>query len=211
MNKATRTAIMAGLEAKYHDTKTMLNYNSPFELLCAVIMSAQCTDERVNKITARIFPRLNTPEKMGALTQLELEREIHDCGLFHSKAKNLLGMCHMLISEFGGVIPKDIPTMMKLPGVGKKTANVIASIIYNVPAIAVDTHVFRVSHRLQLAKGKDPLETEAELQKVIPKAKWGDAHHWLIWHGRLVCKARKPLCQDCCVVELCPYKEKNFE
>ena len=210
MNKATRTAILAELEKEYHDTKTALHYNTPFELLCAVILSAQCTDERVNKITARIFPRLNTPEKMGALTQEELEAEIHDCGLFHAKAKNLLGMCRMLLEDFGGVIPKDIPTMMKLPGVWQKTANVVASIVYKIPAIAVDTHVFRVSHRLGLAKGADPLATEKELQKAIPQAKWSDAHHWLIWHGRKVCKARKPSCRECGLVELCPFQEKNF-
>jgi endonuclease-3 len=210
MNKTTRAAILAELEKEYHGTKTALHYDSPFELLCAVIMSAQCTDERVNKITARIFPRLNTPEKMGALTQEELEAEIHDCGLFHAKAKNLLGMCHMLLADFGGVIPKDIPTMMKLPGVGQKTANVVASIVYKVPAIAVDTHVFRVSHRLGLAKGADPLATEKELQKAIPRDKWSDAHHWLIWHGRKICKARKPLCTECGLIELCPFPDKNF-
>ena len=211
MNKATRAAILAALEKKYKGTTTMLHYNSPFELLCAVILSAQCTDERVNKVTARIFPRLNTPEKMGALTQAQMEMEIHDCGLFRAKAKNLLGMCHMLLEKYHGQLPKDIPSLRELPGVGQKTANVVGSIVYHIPAIAVDTHVFRVSHRLGLAKGADPLETEHELQKVIPKENWSDAHHWLIWHGRLVCKARKPLCKGCVCVDLCPYKDKNFE
>ena len=211
MNKATRAAILAALEKKYKGTTTMLHYNSPFELLCAVILSAQCTDERVNKVTARIFPRLNTPEKMGALTQAQMEAEIHDCGLFRAKAKNLLGMCHMLLEKYNGELPKDIPSLRELPGVGQKTANVVGSIVYHIPAIAVDTHVFRVSHRLGLAKGADPLETEHELQKVIPKENWSDAHHWLIWHGRLVCKARKPLCKGCVCVDLCPYKDKNFE
>lgn len=211
MNKATRAAILAALEKKYKGTTTMLHYNSPFELLCAVILSAQCTDERVNKVTARIFPRLNTPEKMGALTQAQMEAEIHDCGLFRAKAKNLLGMCHMLLEKYHGELPKDIPSLRELPGVGQKTANVVGSIVYHIPAIAVDTHVFRVSHRLGLAKGADPLETEHELQKVIPKENWSDAHHWLIWHGRLVCKARKPLCKGCVCVDLCPYKDKNFE
>ncbi len=211
MNKVTREAILACLENEYKNTKTALNYNTPFELLVAVIMSAQCTDERVNKITARIFPRLNTPEKMGKLTQAQMEKEIRDCGLFRAKAKNLLGMCHMLINEFNGKIPDNVETLMKLPGVGKKTANVIASIIFNIPAIAVDTHVFRVSHRLGLSKGADPLATEKDLQKAIPKAKWSDAHHWLIWHGRLVCKARKPICKGCVLLEKCPYKDKNFE
>lgn len=160
MRKAQREAILAKLEETYKGSKTALNYNSPFELLVAVILSAQCTDERVNVITARMFPRLNTPEKMGALTQEEMEAEIRDCGLYHAKAKNLLGMCHMLTQRFNSVIPNDIKTLMELPGVGQKTANVIASIIYNIPALAVDTHVFRVSHRLGLAKGKDPLATE---------------------------------------------------
>ncbi len=211
MRKAEKLAIIDALEEKYKGTGTALNYNTPFELLCAVIMSAQCTDERVNKITARIFPRLNTPEKMLKLSQSELEEEIRDCGLFRSKAKNLLGMCRMLLEEFDGEIPKDIKTLMKLPGVGQKTANVIASVIYKVPALAVDTHVFRTSHRLGLSKAKTPEATELDLQKLIPKEKWADAHHWFIWHGRLVCKARKPECKNCPAVELCPYKEKNFD
>ena len=184
MRKKDKQTIIELLEKRYNGIGTALHYNSPFELLCAVIMSAQCTDERINKITARIFPRLNTPEKMGALTQEQLEEEIRDCGLYRAKAKNLLGMCHMLTEEFGGVIPKDIPTLMKLPGVGRKTADVIASVIYKVPAIAVDTHVFRTS--------------------------WADSHHWFIWHGRLTCKARKPLCDECVCLQLCPFKEKNL-
>lgn len=210
LKKTQREQALALLEETYKDTKTALHYNSPFELLVAVILSAQCTDERVNVITGRIFPRLNTPEKMGALTLEQLENEIRDCGLYHAKAKNLLGTCRMLTEEFGGVIPDKIETLMQLPGVGKKTANVVASIIYNVPAIAVDTHVFRVSHRLGLAKGADPLATEKELQKAIPMEKWSAAHHWMIWHGRRICKARKPLCSQCVLLELCPFKEKNL-
>lgn len=211
LRKSKREAILKILEETYKDTKTALNYNSPFELLVAVILSAQCTDERVNKITARIFPRLNTPEKMGKLTLEEMENEIRDCGLYHAKAKNLLATCQMLVQEFNSTIPDSIEMLMKLPGVGKKTANVVASIIYHVPAIAVDTHVFRVSHRLGLAKGADPLATEKELQKAIPMDKWSDAHHWLIWHGRKVCKARKPLCSQCVLLDECPFKEKNLE
>ncbi len=210
MRKQQREAILALLEEAYMGTETALNYSTPFELLVAVIMSAQCTDERVNKITARIFPKYNTPEKMGALSQEQLEEEIRDCGLFRSKAKNLLATCKMLTEEYNSVIPDTVEELMKLPGVGKKTANVVASIVYKVPAIAVDTHVFRVSHRLGLAKGDDPLAVEKELQKAIPKNKWSDAHHWLIWHGRKICKARKPLCSECVLVELCPYKEKNL-
>lgn len=210
MRKQQREAILELLEETYMGTETALNYSTPFELLVAVIMSAQCTDERVNKITARIFPKYNTPEKMGALSQEQLEEEIRDCGLFRSKAKNLLATCKMLTEEYNSVIPDTVEELMKLPGVGKKTANVVASIVYKVPAIAVDTHVFRVSHRLGLAKGDDPLAVEKELQKAIPKNKWSDAHHWLIWHGRKICKARKPLCSECVLVELCPYKEKNL-
>lgn len=211
LKKAQKQVILAKLEETYKDTKTALNYNSPFELLVAVILSAQCTDERVNVITARLFPRLNTPEKMGALTQEQMEEEIRDCGLYHAKAKNILGACHMLVERFNSTIPSDIKTLMELPGVGQKTANVVASIIYNVPAIAVDTHVFRVSHRLGMAKGADPLATEKELQKAIPMEKWSDAHHWFIWHGRKICKARKPLCSQCVLLEECPFKEKNLE
>lgn len=210
MRKQQREAILELLEETYMGTETALNYSTPFELLVAVIMSAQCTDERVNKITARIFPKYNTPEKMGALSQEQLEEEIRDCGLFRSKAKNLLATCKMLTEEYNSVIPDTVEELMKLPGVGKKTANVVASIVYKVPAIAVDTHVFRVSHRLGLANGDDPLAVEKELQKAIPKNKWSDAHHWLIWHGRKICKARKPLCSECVLVELCPYKEKNL-
>lgn len=211
LRKSKREAILKILEDTYSGTKTALNYNSPFELLIAVILSAQCTDERVNKITARLFPKFDTPEKMGALSQEEMEEQIRDCGLYHAKAKNILATCHMLVQEFDSKIPDNITTLMKLPGVGKKTANVVASIIYNVPAIAVDTHVFRVSHRLGLAKGADPLATEKELQKIIPMEKWSDAHHWFIWHGRKICKARKPLCTECAVLVECPYKEKNMD
>lgn len=211
LRKSKREAILKILEDTYSGTRTALNYNSPFELLIAVILSAQCTDERVNKITARLFPEFDTPEKMGALSQEEMEEQIRDCGLYHAKAKNILATCHMLVQEFDSKIPDNITTLMKLPGVGKKTANVVASIIYNVPAIAVDTHVFRVSHRLGLAKGADPLATEKELQKIIPMEKWSDAHHWFIWHGRKICKARKPLCTECAVLAECPYKEKNMD
>lgn len=211
LRKSKREVILKILEDTYSGTKTALNYNSPFELLIAVILSAQCTDERVNKITARLFPKFDTPEKMGALSQEEMEEQIRDCGLYHAKAKNILATCHMLVQEFDSKIPDNITTLMKLPGVGKKTANVVASIIYNVPAIAVDTHVFRVSHRLGLAKGADPLATEKELQKIIPMEKWSDAHHWFIWHGRKICKARKPLCTECAVLAECPYKEKNMD
>ena len=192
------------LSEVYHDDGTMLHFTSPFTLLVAVILSAQCTDKRVNVITGRIFPRLASPEKMGALRQEELENEIRDCGLYKAKAKNLLGMCHMLIENYGGEVPEDFDELVKLPGVGRKTANVVRSVAWGYPAIAVDTHVFRVANRLKLAVGTTPLEVEKGLMKAIPKADWSDAHHWLIWHGRRVCTARKPACETCFLSDICP-------
>lgn len=192
------------LSEVYHDDGTMLHFTSPFTLLVAVILSAQCTDKRVNVITGRIFPRLASLEKMGALRQEELENEIRDCGLYKAKAKNLLGMCHMLIENYGGEVPEDFDELVKLPGVGRKTANVVRSVAWGYPAIAVDTHVFRVANRLKLAVGTTPLEVEKGLMKAIPKADWSAAHHWLIWHGRRVCTARKPACETCFLSDICP-------
>lgn len=204
VTKALRAEQLRILEEVYGGRKTALHYHSPFELLVAVVLSAQCTDERVNMITARIFPRLNTPAKMASLTQAQLEEEIRDCGLYRSKAKHLLETCHLLLTEYGGEVPQTFEELIKLPGVGRKTANVLLSVLYGVPAIAVDTHVFRVANRLGLAHSENVEETERQLQRNIPREKWGDAHHWLIWHGRLVCKARKPLCGKCPLAEICP-------
>ena len=204
MRKAERQQeILRILDETYHGMNTALNYKSPFELLVAVILSAQCTDERVNKITARLFPKYNTPQKMVKLSLQEMEEAIKDCGLYHAKAKNLLGTCHRLLEEYNGQVPATREDLMTLPGAGRKTANVMLSVAFHQPALAVDTHVFRVSKRLGLAKGEDPLLVEQELLKVVPKEKWSEAHHWLIWHGRKICKARNPLCQECPVRELC--------
>ena len=194
------------LEAVYGEEKTALNYTNPFTFLVAVVLSAQCTDARVNMITSRIFPRLDSPEKMRRFSLSELETEIKDCGLYHAKAKHLLGLCDMLLSDYGGEVPKDFEELLRLPGVGRKTANVVRSVLWGFPAIAVDTHVFRVSNRLKLAVGKTPLEVETGLQKIVPKEKWGNAHHWLIWHGRRICKAQRPNCEECPLAELCPSK-----
>ena len=204
VTKAIREEQLAILEATYKDRKTALHYSSSFELLVAVVLSAQCTDERVNKITARIFPRLNTPAKMGQLTQAELEEEIRDCGLFRSKAQHLLATCTRLLEEYHGEVPRTKKELMTLPGVGQKTANVLVSVLYDEPAIAVDTHVFRVANRLGLARGKDVTIVERKLERNIPREKWSQAHHWLIWHGRLVCKARRPLCASCPLRHVCP-------
>ena len=209
MRKAERQQeILRILDETYHGMNTALNYKSPFELLVAVILSAQCTDERVNKITARLFPKYNTPQKMVKLSLQEMEEAIKDCGLYHAKAKNLLGTCHRLLEEYNGQVPATREDLMTLPGAGRKTANVMLSVAFHQPALAVDTHVFRVSKRLGLAKGEDPLLVEQELLKVVPREKWSEAHHWLIWHGRKICKARNPLCQECPVRELCPSYKK---
>lgn len=204
VTKKVKAEQLRRLSGVYKNDGTMLHFTSPFTLLVAVILSAQCTDKRVNVITNRIFPRLDTPAKMVSLTQSQLETEIHDCGLYKAKAKNLLGMCRMLLSDYHGEVPEDFDELVKLPGVGRKTANVVRSVAFGYPAIAVDTHVFRVANRLKLAVGTTPLEVEKGLQKAIPKEDWSAAHHWLIWHGRRVCHARKPDCETCFLQNVCP-------
>ena len=208
IRKLDKQQMLAILEETYKDTTTALHFSSDFELLIAVILSAQCTDTRVNLITARIFPRYNSPEKMLELSQPELEELIRDCGLYHSKAKNILAACHMLIKEYAGKVPDTFEHLIRLPGAGRKTANVVISQLFGKPAIAVDTHVFRVANRLGLAQGDTPRQVEDGLMKAIPKNKWSEAHHWLIWHGRKVCKARQPECGICPLNEICPSREK---
>ena len=204
VTKKIKDEMLAILEDTYKDTKSALNFNNPFELLIAVILSAQCTDKRVNVTTARLFAKANTPEAILNMGVENLENEIRDCGLFRNKAKNIIATCHKLCSDYNGQVPSNFDELLKLPGVGRKTANVVSSIAFNRPAIAVDTHVFRVSNRLHLAEGATPNEVEKGLQKAIPMEKWSDAHHWLIWHGRKICRARKPLCGECLLKELCP-------
>ena len=208
VTKKIKHEMLQILEEIYIDSKPALMYNSEFELLIAVILSAQCTDVRVNITTGWMFPMYNTPEKMLQLTVSELEEQIKDCGLYKSKAKNIHETCKILSSQYNSVVPSDFDELIKLPGVGRKTANVVRSILFDIPAIAVDTHVFRVSNRLRLAQGLTPLEVEKKLMKAIPQDKWSAAHHWLIWHGRLICKARKPLCHSCKLAELCPSSGK---
>ena len=202
---ARRREMLRILGQTYQGATTGLIFESSFELLIAVILSAQCTDIRVNIITRRLFPKWNSPEKMLSLGVERLEESIHDCGLFRAKAKYILGTCQVLVEDFGGVIPGTLEGLLKLPGVGRKTANVMLSHQFGVPAIAVDTHVFRVANRTGLATGKTPEEVEQGLMKLIPRTSWSDAHHWLIWHGRKICRARNPLCTQCPLGELCPY------
>ncbi|HWR31750.1 MAG TPA: endonuclease III [Negativicutes bacterium] len=201
---ARRREMLQRLEKTYHGATTGLIFASSFELLIAVVLSAQCTDTRVNIITRRLFPEWNSPEKMLDLGVERLEELIHDCGLFRAKAKNIMKTCHMLVEEYSGEVPGTMENLIKLPGVGRKTANVMLSHQFGIPAIAVDTHVFRVSNRTGLAQGKTPDEVEQGLMKLIPRSQWSDSHHWLIWHGRKICRARNPLCGQCCIGDLCP-------
>lgn len=208
MNAAKRRAIFERLaEGNPHPT-TELNFSSPFELLVAVVLSAQATDVGVNKATEKLFPVARTPEAMLALGEEGLKKYIRTIGLFNSKAKNIHRTCKILVEQYDGVVPEDRESLEALPGVGRKTANVILNTAFGQPTIAVDTHIFRVSNRTGLAPGKNPVEVEQKLLKVTPDEFKLNAHHWLILHGRYVCKARKPACPDCIIADLCEYKAK---
>lgn len=188
------------------EAKSELNYLSPYELIVAVILSAQCTDKRVNMITPPFFKKFPAIEDLAKAEISEIFDLIKSCSYPNNKAKNISGMAKMVVNEYNGQIPDTIDELQKLPGVGRKTANVVASIVFDIPAIAVDTHVFRVSNRIGLTKNaKTPLETEKQLNKYIPKNQWSIAHHWLILHGRYVCKAIKPNCKECGIKDYCDY------
>lgn len=197
--------VLRRLEEHYGDEKPALNFHTPYQLLIAVILSAQCTDVRVNKVTDKLFMQFDTAEKMSRLSPEELEPMIRSCGLSKTKSKNIILTSQKILDSFGGNVPQNIDTLQTLPGVGRKTANVVASVAFGVPAIAVDTHVFRVSNRIGLAEAKDVNKTEQQLMEVIPKDKWSRAHHWLIWHGRRVCASRKPACRVCFLLDVCIY------
>lgn len=183
--------------------ETELHYETPFQLLVAVVLSAQCTDKRVNLITPELFRHYPTPELMAEASFEQIFDLIRSVSYPNNKARHLLGLSQKLVNEYGGIVPSDIDALMTLPGVGRKSANVIASIIYDQPVIAVDTHVFRVSHRLGLSDGKTPLAVETELERNIPETKRAIAHHWLILHGRYVCTAKSPKCNDCGLSDWC--------
>ena len=214
-NKAARLhTVLERMEAFYGDAKPELEYRTPYELLVAVMLSAQCTDKRVNAVTRELFKTYSTPQAMAALTPEELEPLIKSCGLGPSKSKNIIATSRLLLSDFGGEVPRDIEVLQTLPGVGRKTANVVASVAYGVPAIAVDTHVFRVSNRIGLASARDVSNTEKQLMALIPKEKWSKAHHWLIWHGRRICSARAPKCGECFLSDVCAFSldaQKNAQ
>ena len=201
--------ILNELERLYPDAKPALIYKTPYELLVAVILSAQCTDERVNKVTEVLFKEHNTPESMLSLSQPELEKYIFSCGFYRNKAAHILSASADIIEKFGGEVPSTLEELRTLAGVGRKTANVVYAVAFGGDAIAVDTHVFRVSNRLGIANGKTPEKVEDDLMKAIPKNMWSKAHHYLIWHGRKVCHSQKPDCINCTLKGYCNFYNKT--
>ncbi len=209
MNKEKRTQIFQRWREENPQPTTELNYTTPFELLVAVILSAQATDVSVNKATDKLYPVANTPEGILTLGVDGLKEYIKTIGLFNAKAENVIKTCRMLIEQHNSQVPDNRKDLEALPGVGRKTANVVLNTAFNQPAMAVDTHIFRVSNRTGIAPGKDVLDVEKRLLRLIPKEFLMDAHHWLILHGRYVCKARKPQCGSCMIEDLCEFKEKT--
>ena len=209
MKKADIEEFFARLQAADPEPKGELSYKNPYTLLVAVVLSAQATDVGVNRATGPLFEVADTPQKMVALGEEKVKDYIKTIGLFNTKAKNVIKLSEMLIEHHGGEVPRDRDVLQTLPGVGRKTANVVLNIAVGEPTIAVDTHLFRVGNRTGLAKGKTPLAVELKLEKAVPKAYRQHAHHWLILHGRYVCKARKPDCHRCIVEDLCAFKEKT--
>ena len=206
--KAVR-AILKELERAYPVAETALRHDSPYQLLVATILSAQCTDERVNQVTAELFRDHGDPDSILELSREELESYIRSCGLYRNKAKNILAASRRLVDVHGGRVPDDRDELMSLPGVGRKTANVVLANVHGVQTIAVDTHVFRVSRRLGLAHGRTPLEVEQELMETLPRAAWAGTHHRLILHGRAICHARRPACGECPLTRWCDWYAEN--
>lgn len=209
MKAAQRVELFTRFRSNNPEPTTELEWSTPFELLAAVLLSAQATDKGVNAATRRLFPVANTPASILALGVEGLESYVRTIGLYRSKAKHLIETCRILVEEHGGEVPHDRASLERLPGVGRKTANVVLNTAFGEPTMAVDTHIFRVANRLKLAVGKTPLVVEQGLLKAVPPEFMKDAHHWLILHGRYVCKARKPECWRCPVADLCPYRPKT--
>ncbi len=195
---------LAILERTYPHAQTALKYDNAFQLLIAVILSAQCTDARVNAITPALFAKYPTPQRLGHAKLADVEKIIRSCGFFHAKARNIVACACDIAERFGGRVPRTREELESLAGVGRKTASVVLAVAFKAAALAVDTHVFRVAHRLGLTTGKTPLDVERDLTAIVPREKWGLATHWLILHGRAICKAPKPLCDRCPVAHLCP-------
>ncbi|MEN9314759.1 MAG: hypothetical protein RIS35_1152 [Pseudomonadota bacterium] len=209
MNAARRAEIFRRLRELDPSPTTELEYSTPFELLAAVLLSAQATDKGVNAATRRLFPVANTPQAILGLGLEGLEEHIRTIGLYRSKARHLIETCRILVEEHGGEVPRDRDSLERLPGVGRKTANVVLNTAFGEPTIAVDTHIFRVSNRTGIAKGRNPLEVEQRLVRHVPAEFRLNAHHWLILHGRYVCKARKPECWRCVIRDLCDHRDKT--
>ncbi|CCZ94929.1 endonuclease III [Corallococcus sp. CAG:1435] len=201
--------ILDTLAKDFPNAKSELNFNSPFQLLVAVILSAQCTDKRVNLVTPRLFEVAPDAKTLAQLPQEQIEEIIHSCGFYHSKATYLKQMSQDIVNRFGGEVPNNIDDLRTLAGVGRKTANVVYAVGFGGQAIAVDTHVFRVSNRLGIANAKNVLDTEKQLMQAIPREQWADSHHYLLLHGRYVCKAQNPQCQRCSVKDFCKHYKEN--
>lgn len=211
MNKNIRTEIFTRLRNENPNPETELEFSSPFELVVAVALSAQATDVSVNKATRKLFPIANTPETIYNLGEEGLKEYIKTIGLFNSKAKHVIKMCKILIDKHNSIVPETREELEELPGVGRKTANVVLNTAFRQIAMAVDTHIFRVSNRTKIAHGKDVLEVEKRLMRLVPEEFLMDAHHWLILHGRYVCTARKPKCGSCMIEDLCEFKKKELD
>lgn len=205
MDLVTVDKILDILEACYGEVGTELDYNNPFQLLVATILAAQCTDRQVNKVTPVLFSKYPNPEDIAALTPDQLGEIIKSCGFYKTKSRNIINTAKTLVEKYNGMVPEDREVLQELPGVGRKTANVVVSNAFGQDAIAVDTHVFRVSNRIGFAKANNVLDTERQLMEIIPKKKWTSTHQWLVRHGRRVCKARKPLCSECLLSPHCEY------
>ena len=208
MTRAQKTQILEKLEEMYPEAKAELVFSNPYEMLVATMLSAQCTDKQVNKVTPAVFERWPDANAMAEARVEELFPMVKSCG-FKSKAGNIIAACRIIKEQHGGQVPDTMEALTALPGVGRKTANVVMFNAFGIPAFAVDTHVFRVSNRLGLCKADTVEETERQMTKLIPKENWGRAHHWLIWHGRKLCKAQKPLCEECELSELCKYRSER--
>ena len=208
MNRMEKEEILRRLEAAYPEAGPELHFTNPYETLVATILSAQCTDKQVNKVTPAVFARYPDVYAMAEAREEDLFPLVKSCG-FKSKAGNIIAACRMIRDEYGGQVPDTREALTALPGVGRKTANVVLSNAFGIPAFAVDTHVFRVCNRLGLCKTTTPEETEQQVTKLMPPEKWGKAHHALIWHGRRVCKAQRPLCGDCPLADMCAYNHQE--
>ena len=208
MTGKKKNEALALLEEMYPEAKAELVFSNPYEMLVATMLSAQCTDKQVNRVTPAVFARWPDANAMAEADEEELFPLVKSCG-FKSKAGNIIAACRIIREKHGGKVPDTMEALTALPGVGRKTANVVLYNAFGIPAFAVDTHVFRVSNRIGLCRADTVEETEKQMTRLIPKEKWGNAHHWLIWHGRRVCKAQRPLCESCGLREDCPYGRKN--